>query len=239
MSVTSLKPHRPAPSSQSLAGPVISRSVTPPTKGQARRGLLPRALVLTGAVLILALAIYPLELGREALARDLIGWSYTVTGGAPVRMRVAGWLMFVAGPLAAVWFGHDFRRAIATARAPRPDGLTRFAGRRRARGGHHARRPIGFWLRRAPLAVPIVVALAFLVPFGLVGHGPANWATLPGGGDFLRGVKWSLIATFVAGALVIVAESVMVTEPKRWVSRGVSAVALLAPIGALAFLLSN
>lgn len=197
-----------------------------------------RALVILAGVVVLAAAAYPAELAREAVARGIIFGSYAITGGSSAGMTVAGWLMFAAGPIAAVWFGHDFRRAVASARGPRATELARFAGRRRKGAGHRNRRPIGFWLLRAPLVIPVIVAVAFLVPFGFAGHASSNWTALPGGADFLRGVKWSLIATFVAGVLVLGAESVMLTEPKRWVSRLVGVVALLVPAGALALLLA-
>jgi hypothetical protein len=200
--------------------------------------VLVRAAVIFGAVLAIAIAAYPFEWAREAAARAIIERSHAITGGSPVGMSVAGWLMFVTGPIFAVWFGHDFRRAITSARSPRPAGLSRFQGRSRARSGHRARRPLTFWLWRAPLAVPVALAVVFLVPFGFVGGAPSNWASLAGGGDFLRGVKWGLIATFVAGALVIGTELLMLTEPKRWISRTISAAALLAPIGAVVVLVT-
>ncbi len=212
--------------------------MTPPTKQQVNRVSLVRILLIAVAVIVIVGAAYPFEWAREALAREVIHLSDTITGGSRIGMRVAGWLMFAAGPIAAVWFGHDFRRAVEAARAPRPTGLARFAGRRRTRNGHQVRRPLTFWLLRAPLLVPIALAVAFIVPFGFVGNAPANWATLAGGGDFLRGVKWSLVATFIAGVLVIGAESLMLTEPKRWVSRTIGGVALLVPVAAVALLLT-
>ena len=213
--------------------------MTPPAKRQVNRVPLIRKLLIVAAVIVIVVAAYPFEWAREYLGREVIHLSDVITSGSRIGLRVAGWLMFAAGPIAAVWFGHDFRRAVSVAREPRPTGLARFAGRRRTRRGHSARRPLTFWLLRAPLVVPIALAVAFIVPFGFIGKAPANWTAFAGGGDFLRGVKWSLVATFVAGVLVIGAESLMLTEPKRWVSRTIGGAALLVPVATVVLLLNS
>jgi hypothetical protein len=207
--------------------------VTTPAKRQATAGLPLRLVAFVGVLVVVAL---PLEWAREALARAVVHATYTVAGGSPTGLRIGGWLMFVAGPIAAVWYGHDLRRMIDNARSPQP-ALARFAGRRRGRVGHRARRSVSFWIKRAPLVVPIALALGFVVPRGFLGHTPANWAALPGGVDFMAGVRWSLIATFAAGTLVMLTEVALLTEPKRWLSTTVGVIALLMPVTALLILI--
>jgi hypothetical protein len=124
------------------------------------------------------------------LVPHLLRWASWATRGSPTWMITAGWATTAFAPAAVLVFlldGHRRERQLGDDPLNRP----------RSHHGHAIPgRGSGYWIRRIPLILTLLVAAAFAPGRG--SSGPVGWDVTPGGHAFRHGWRVSFILSVLA-----------------------------------------
>jgi hypothetical protein len=150
-------------------------------------------LALFGAIAVLIAASVA---AREFLAPPLVSWASRLTHASSAWMFAAGWATAGFLPAAFLVFLLDGNR-----RERHVDAEPR--NRPRSARGHAVPGPgAGYWIRRTPLALPLLAAFVF-APFR-GGWSWVNWHGTPGGDAFRHAWQLSFQITLAAVIVLLV-----------------------------------
>jgi hypothetical protein len=157
-----------------------------PNERPARHRLSP----LWPARLALFCAIVASIAARTLLAPYLINWASRLTHGSATWMFTAGWATAGFVPAAALIFLLDGNRR------ERQLGHDPLKRAHLAHGHAIAGRGKGYWIRRLPLIVALLVAVVFAP--SRTGGSPVDWDATPGGDSFRQGWHLSFLISLPA-----------------------------------------
>lgn len=148
--------------------------------------LWPARLALFGAIAVLVVVSV---VARLVLAPDLVRAASRLAHGSSAWMFTAGWATAFV-PAAVLIFlvdGNRRERQLGDNPLNRPRG---------AHGHAVPGRGSGYWMRRLPLLLPILLAVVFAP--SRAGSAPVDWHATPSGGPFHRGWHLSFLIALPA-----------------------------------------